>query len=80
MPRDRCQRRCGQLRRPARLARGRRGHRARLLEDEQYLRRLGVAEVVPRDGDVGAAVRAIHSDGVDAVIDLISYTAEVFAA
>ena len=47
-------------------------------EDEDYLRGLGVAEVVERDGDVAAAVRAIHPDGVDAVIDLISYTPDAF--
>ena len=43
-----------------------------LPEDEDYLRELGVAEVVPRDGDVGATVRAAHPDGVDAILDLVS--------
>ena len=49
-----------------------------LPEDEEYLRGLGVTEVVERDGDVAAAARAIHPDGVDAVIDLISYTPDAF--
>jgi NADPH:quinone reductase-like Zn-dependent oxidoreductase len=47
-------------------------------EDEEYLLGLGVAEIVARDGDVAAAVRAIHPDGVDAVIDLVSYTPDAF--
>jgi NADPH:quinone reductase-like Zn-dependent oxidoreductase len=42
-------------------------------EDEDYLRELGVADVVPRDGDVAAAVRERHPDGVDAVVDLVNY-------
>ena len=42
--------------------------------------RLGAAAVVDRDGDVAAAVRALHPDGVDAVIDLVSYTPDAFAA
>jgi NADPH2:quinone reductase len=49
-----------------------------LPEDEEYLRGLGVAELVARDGDVAAAVRALHPDGVDAVIDLVSYTPDAF--
>jgi NADPH:quinone reductase-like Zn-dependent oxidoreductase len=43
-----------------------------LPEDEEYLRRLGVAEVLDRSGDVGASVRASHPDGVDAILDLVS--------
>ena len=50
-----------------------------LPEDEEYLRGLGVAAVVARDGDVAAAVRALRADGVDAVIDLVSYTPDAFA-
>ncbi len=41
-------------------------------EDERYLLGLGVAEVLPRDDDVVASVRARHADGVDAVADLVS--------
>jgi len=44
-----------------------------LPEDEDYLRELGVTEVVARDGDVAAAVRKRSPDGVDALIDLVSY-------
>lgn len=43
-----------------------------LPEDEAYLRDLGVGEIVPRDGDVAAAVRERYADGVDALIDLVS--------
>jgi NADPH:quinone reductase-like Zn-dependent oxidoreductase len=49
-------------------------------EDDAYLRELKVSELVDRDGDVAAAVRAIRPDGVDAIIDLVSYTPEAFAA
>jgi NADPH:quinone reductase-like Zn-dependent oxidoreductase len=44
-----------------------------LPEDESYLRGLGVSEVLPRDGDVAAAVRERHPDGVDALLDVVSY-------
>jgi NADPH:quinone reductase len=44
-----------------------------LPEDEEYLRGLGVTEVLPRDGDVSAAVRERSPDGVDALLDLVSY-------
>ena len=43
-----------------------------LPEDGDYLRGLGVAEVVDRDGDVVAAVRGRHPGGVDALLDLVS--------
>jgi NADPH:quinone reductase len=42
-------------------------------EDETYLRSLGVGELVPRDGDVAAALLARHASGVDAVLDLVSF-------
>ena len=44
-----------------------------LPEDEAYLSSLGVADIVPRDGDVSAAVRERHPDGVDALLDNVSY-------
>jgi NADPH:quinone reductase-like Zn-dependent oxidoreductase len=44
-----------------------------LPEDEAHLRDLGVSELVPRDGDVVAAVRERFADGVAALIDLVSY-------
>jgi NADPH2:quinone reductase len=49
-----------------------------LPEDEAYLRDLGVSVVLPRDGDVAAIARARHADGVDAVLDLVSYAPGAF--
>jgi NADPH2:quinone reductase len=49
-------------------------------DDEAYLRDLGVTERIDRDGDVPAAVRERHPDGVDAVIDLVSYAPGAFDA
>jgi NADPH:quinone reductase len=51
-----------------------------LAEDEDYLRGLGAAEVVDRDGDVAAALRSAHPDGIDAIVDLVSYTPDAFGA
>ena len=51
-----------------------------LPEDEQYLRDLGVTEVVPREGDVVAAVRERFPDGVDALLDLVNYTPGTYDA
>jgi NADPH:quinone reductase-like Zn-dependent oxidoreductase len=51
-----------------------------LPEDEQYLRDLGVSELVPRDGDAAAAVRERHPDGVDALLELVSYAPDGFNA
>jgi NADPH:quinone reductase-like Zn-dependent oxidoreductase len=54
-----------------------------LPEDEDYLRGLGVSEIVDRNSDVAAAVRELHSDGVDALLDVVSFTSdelEVYAA
>jgi NADPH2:quinone reductase len=45
-----------------------------LPEDEEYLTALGVTELVDRNGDVAAAVRAAHPAGVDASLDLASQT------
>ena len=44
-----------------------------LPEDESFLRELGVSDMVPREGDVAAAVRELVPDGVDALIDLVNY-------
>ena len=49
-------------------------------EDADYLQGLGVAELLDRDGDVVAAVRERHPDGIDALLDLVSYTPDAFAA
>ena len=51
-----------------------------LAEDEEYLRGLGVSEIVPRDGDVAAAVRERFPDGVDALLDLVNYAPGTYDA
>jgi NADPH:quinone reductase-like Zn-dependent oxidoreductase len=43
-----------------------------LPEDHDYLRGLGVSELVDRNADVAAAVRAAHPEGVDAILDVVS--------
>jgi NADPH:quinone reductase len=43
-------------------------------EDHDFLRTLGVRELIDRNADVDAAVRDAHPDGVDAVLDLVSQT------
>ena len=45
-----------------------------LPEDRDYLRGLGVGELVARNADVAAAVRETHPEGVDAVLDVVSPT------
>ena len=49
-------------------------------DDAEYLRGLGASEVVDRDGDVAAAVLTAHPGGIDAVVDLVSYAPDAFAA
>jgi NADPH:quinone reductase len=51
-----------------------------LPEDEGYLRELGATELLDRDGDVPAAVRERHPEGIDALLDLVSYSPEQFDA
>ena len=51
-----------------------------LPEDGDCLRRLGVADVVPRDSDIPALVRQHYPDGVDALLDLVSYEPGAFDA
>jgi NADPH2:quinone reductase len=51
-----------------------------LREDEEFLRGLGVSEIVPRDGDVAAAVRERFPDGVDALLDLVNYSPGTYDA
>ena len=48
-----------------------------LPEDEDYLRELGVTEVLPRDGDLADTAHKTHPDGFDAVLDLVNYAADV---
>jgi NADPH:quinone reductase len=45
---------------------------------KDYLRDLGVSEVLERDADVAAVVRERYPDGVDALLDLVSYAPESF--
>lgn len=49
-------------------------------EDEDYLRGLGAGEVVARDGDVVAAVREFRPKGIDALLDLVSFTPGAYDA
>jgi NADPH:quinone reductase-like Zn-dependent oxidoreductase len=51
-----------------------------LPEDDVFLRELGVSEMLPRDGDVARLVRERHADGVDALLDLVNYTAGAYDA
>jgi NADPH:quinone reductase-like Zn-dependent oxidoreductase len=47
-------------------------------EDEDYLRELGVSEPLERDGDVAATVRERHPEGIDALLDVVSYGPDEF--
>jgi NADPH2:quinone reductase len=51
-----------------------------LPEDEEYLRDLGVSEIVPREGDVAAAVHERFPDGVGALLDLVNYAPGTYDA
>jgi NADPH:quinone reductase len=51
-----------------------------LPEDEEYLRQLGVTELLRRAGDLAAAARENHPDGFDAVLDLVNYAPDVPAS
>src|SRR3954464_1166033 len=51
-----------------------------LPEDEEYLSGLGVTDILPRDGDIAAALRARYPDGVDALLDLINYAPGTYDA
>jgi NADPH:quinone reductase len=48
--------------------------------DEEHLGGLGVGELLDRDADTGAAVRERHPEGVDALLDLVSYDRDGFDA
>lgn len=45
-----------------------------LPEDHDYLRALGAGEIVDRDADVAAHVRARYPEGGDALLDVVSFT------
>jgi NADPH:quinone reductase-like Zn-dependent oxidoreductase len=51
-----------------------------LPEDEEYLRELGVSEVLPREADVAALVHERYPEGIEALLDLVSYAPEGFDA
>jgi NADPH:quinone reductase len=51
-----------------------------LPEDEVFLRGVGVSELVERGGDVAAAVLDRHPDGLDGLIDVVSYSPDEFNA
>ena len=42
-------------------------------DDETFLRTHGVSRIIPRDGDVAAAVLDLYPDGVDAIIDNVTF-------
>src|SRR5215207_4229997 len=49
-----------------------------LPEDEEYLREIGVDEVLERDVDVAALVHKRYPEGIEALLDLVSYAPEGF--
>jgi NADPH:quinone reductase-like Zn-dependent oxidoreductase len=51
-----------------------------LPEDEEYLRDLGVNELLGRNADIAAAVRERYPDGFDALLDVVSYSPDDFSA
>jgi NADPH:quinone reductase len=51
-----------------------------LPEDEEFLRELGVSDVLPRDGDIAELVRARVPDGVDALLDVVNYAPGTYDA
>jgi NADPH2:quinone reductase len=51
-----------------------------LPEDEPYLLELEVADIMPRNGDLAVAVRRRYPDGVDALLDNVSYAPGAYDA
>ena len=51
-----------------------------LRDDEEYVGGLGVSEVLDRNADTATQVHQQHPDGVDALLDLVSYTPDDFEA
>ena len=45
-----------------------------LPEDTDYLRELGAAEILDRNADLETTIRERRSDGVDAILDVVSFT------
>ena len=48
-----------------------------LPDDEDYLRELGVSELLPRDAELARAARERYPYGFDAVLDLVNYAPDV---
>jgi NADPH2:quinone reductase len=51
-----------------------------LPEDEEYLKDLGVSKILPRDADIAALVHERYPEGIEALLDLVSYAPEGFDA
>jgi NADPH2:quinone reductase len=51
-----------------------------LSEDGDYLHGLGATELLDRNADIATVVRERHPDGVDALLELVSYTPDGFNA
>ena len=51
-----------------------------LPEDEEFLRELGVSDVLPREGDIAQLVRDRIPEGVDALLDLVNYAPGIYDA
>src|SRR5215211_4171626 len=49
-----------------------------LPEDEEYLKDLGVIEILPREADIAALVHERYPEGIEALLDLVSYAPEGF--
>jgi len=49
-----------------------------LPEDEEYLKELGVSEILPRDADIATLVHERYPEGIEALLDLVSYAPEGF--
>ena len=49
-----------------------------LPEDEEYLKELGVSEILPREADIAALVHERYPEGIEALLDLVSYAPEGF--
>jgi NADPH2:quinone reductase len=49
-----------------------------LPEDEEYLKDLGVSEILPRDADIATLVHERYPEGIEAVLDLVSYAPDGF--
>jgi NADPH2:quinone reductase len=49
-----------------------------LREDEEYLKDLGVSEILPREADIATLVHERYPEGIEALLDLVSYAPEGF--